>query len=175
MPVRLDFSELTLMDTLDLATLIEVEAYKRYSMFAEQIGSRLSDDAGTVFQSMAENEKKHADELAERRLALFGTTPTRVKIDDIFDVEAPDVGAARWNMSTFRAYQVALASEQKAHAFYDRALRTVKLPEVKALFEELRDEEAEHVRMVEEIIAKLPPSAMDDVEDEDDTSMRMGY
>jgi erythrin-vacuolar iron transport family protein len=175
MPVRLDFSELTLMDTLDLATLIEVEAFKRYSMFAEQIGSRLADDAGTVFQSMAENEKKHADELVERRLALFGNTPARVKIDDIFDVEAPDVGASRWNMSTFRAYQVALASEQKAYAFYDRALRSVTQPEIKALFEELRDEEAEHVRMVEAIIAKLPPSAMEDVEDEDDTSTRMGY
>jgi hypothetical protein len=29
--------------------------------------------------------------------------------------------------------------------------------------------------MVEEIIAKLPPSAMVDVEDEDDTESRMGF
>jgi hypothetical protein len=29
--------------------------------------------------------------------------------------------------------------------------------------------------MIEEIIAKLPPSARLDVEDQDDTSMRMGY
>jgi rubrerythrin len=43
----------------------------------------------------------------------------------------------------------------------------VNQPDVKALFEELRDEEAEHVRMVEEIIAKLPPSAALDLEDED--------
>ena len=35
MPARLDFSQLTLMDTLDMATLIEVEAYERYSLFAE--------------------------------------------------------------------------------------------------------------------------------------------
>ena len=56
-----------------------------------------------------------------------------------------------------------------------RALRSVKQPDVKALFEELRDEEAEHVRMVEEIIAKLPPSAKVDIEDEDDTESRMGF
>jgi hypothetical protein len=31
----------------------------------------------------------------------------------------------------------------------------------------LRDEEAEHVQMIEEIIAKLPPSAAEDLEDED--------
>jgi erythrin-vacuolar iron transport family protein len=173
MPAKVDFSQLTLMDTLDLATLIEVEAFKRYNLFVEQIGS--ATDAGAFFQSMVVNEKKHADELAERRFALFGEAPARVKFDDIFDVEAPDVGSTRRNMSALKACQVALYSERKAFEFYDRALRKVTQPEIKALFEELRDEEAEHVRMVEEIIAKLPPSAELDIEDEDDTSMRMGY
>jgi len=173
MPAKVDFSKLTLMDTLDLATLIEVEAFKRYNLFVEQIGS--STDAGSFFQSMAENEKKHADELAQRRVTLFGDTPATVKFDDIFDVEAPDVGSTRRNMSELKACQVALYSEKKAFEFYDRSLRRVTDPDVKALFEELRDEEAEHVRMVEEIIAKLPPSAKLDLEDEDDTSMRMGF
>jgi len=175
MPARIDFSQLTLMDTLDMATLIEVEAHDRYTLFAEQLGRRLSSDAGAVFESMAVNEKKHGDELRERRRALFGNEPAKVTLDDIFDVEAPDVGSTRWNMSEFNAYQVALHAEKKAHAFYDRALRTVKDPDVKALFEELREEEAEHVRMIEEIIAKLPPSAKEDVEDEDDTESRMGF
>jgi rubrerythrin len=173
MPAKVDFASLTLMDTLDLATLIEVEAFKRYNLFVEQIGS--STDAGAFFQSMAQNEKKHADELAERRRALFGDTPPKVRLDDIFDVEAPDVGSTRRNMSEFTACQVALYSEKKAFDFYDRSLRKVTDPEVKTLFEELRAEEAEHVRMVEDIMAKLPASARLDLEDEDDTSMRMGY
>jgi rubrerythrin len=71
------------------------------------------------------------------------------------------------NMSPLKAYQVALSSEKKAFEFYGQALRYVNHPDVKALFEELRDEEAEHVRMIEEIIAKLPPSAAIDLEDED--------
>jgi rubrerythrin len=167
MPTRLDFSKLTLMDALDLATLIEVEAHKRYAQFAERLGSR-GDDAGAVFESMADNESKHGEQLAERRIALFGQEPPKVKLDDIFDVEAPDAGAPHWKMSTLAAYQVALSSEKKAFAFYDQALRWVDQPDIKALFEELREEEAEHVRMVEEIIAKLPPSAADDFEDEDD-------
>ena len=175
MPARIDFATLTLMDTLDLATLIEVEAFQRYNLFVEQMGS--SSDAGGFFQSMVTNEKKHADELAERRVALFGDTPSRVKRDDVFDVEAPDVGAVQWNMSQFKACQVALYSEKKAFEFYDRALRKVTDPEVKALFEELRDEEAEHVRMVEALIARLPDSAKEDLEDmdEDETHFRMGY
>jgi rubrerythrin len=47
----------------------------------------------------------------------------------------------------------------------------VSQPEVKALFEELRDEEAEHVQMIEAIIAKLPPSAKVDFEDEDEDAV----
>ena len=168
MPTRLDSCRLTLMDALDLASLIELEARKRYTEFAESLGVRGVDDAGAVFRSMAVNEDKHCVEIAERRVALFGNQPAKVRIDDIFDVEAPDVGDVRWNMSAFKAYQLALYSEQKAFAFYDEALEYVTQPDVKALFEELRDEEADHVRMLEEIIAKLPPSAALDLEDEDD-------
>jgi rubrerythrin len=167
MSTRLDFSRLTLMDALDLAALIELEAHKRYTQFAERLGSRDLDDAGAVFESMAINESKHGEQLAERRLALFGDKPPKVRLDDIFDVEAPDVGAPRSNMSPLRAYHVALSSEEKAFAFYDQALPYVIQPDVKALFEELRDEEAEHVAMLKAIIAKLPPSAAIDLEDED--------
>jgi rubrerythrin len=171
MSVKLDFSKLTLMDALDLATLIEVEAVKRYTQFAERLGSRYDDDAASVFQSMAVNENKHGEQLTERRLALFGDAPPKVRLVDIFDVEAPDFGASSQNMSPLSAYRVALSSERKAFAFYDQALRYVKQPDVKALFEELREEEAEHVAMVEAIIAKLPPSAAIEDEDEDEDAL----
>ncbi len=71
MPTKVDYSKLTLMDALDLATLIEVEAFKRYTLFVEQIGSR-PPRAASLFQSMADNENKHGEQIAERRLALFG-------------------------------------------------------------------------------------------------------
>ncbi len=167
MSTRLDISKLSLMDALDLASLIELEAQKRYTEFADSFGSRGDGDAGAVFRSMAVNEGKHCEELAERRLALFGEMPPKVRLDDIFDVEAPDVGEVRWNMSVLKAYQVALFSEQKAFAFYDEALEYVDQPDVKVLFEELREEEAEHVKMLVDIIAKLPPSAEVELEDED--------
>jgi rubrerythrin len=167
MSTSLDYSKLSLMDALDLASLIELEAKKRYTEFAESLGSRGVDDAGAVFRSMAINENKHCEEIAERRLALFGDQRARVTLNDIFDVEAPSSGDVRWNMSALKAYQLALYSEQKAFAFYDEALDYVDQPDVKALFEELREEEAEHVSMLVKIIAKLPPSAEIELEDED--------
>jgi rubrerythrin len=168
MPTRLDFASLDLMDALDLAVLIEVEAHERYRMFAAQLGHRAPGDAASVFTSMAENEAKHGKALAARREALFGDTPNRVTRDDLFDVEAPEQGAPRSTMSTLQAFEVALSSEQKAFDFYQEALAHVTNPEIKELFAELRDEEMEHVELVRKTIAGLPDSASKEWQDDED-------
>jgi rubrerythrin len=159
MATRLDLSKLSLMDALDLATLIEIEAHKRYVMFASQLGRSGGYDAGAFFATMAENEAKHGRDLEARRKALFGDAPARVTLDDLFDVEAPEMGAPRRGMSTVQAFEVGLAAERKAYDFYDGALPGITDPQVRTLFTELRDEETEHVRMLQEEMAKLPPSA----------------
>ena len=168
MSTRLDIATLNLMDALDLAILIEMEAYKRYKMFAEQLGHRFTGDAASVFASMAENEAKHGRELEARRKAMFGLVPMKVTLDDLFDVEAPGMDAPRSTMSALQAFEVALSSEQKAFDFYNEALAHVSHPEIRALFTELRDEETEHVRLVREAIANLPPGADIEVEEDED-------
>jgi rubrerythrin len=168
MTVTLDFSTLSLVDALDLAIMIEIEALERYKLFVEQIGHRFAGDAASVFQAMAVNEEKHGRQLIARRQELFGDTPPRVSRSAIFDVEAPEVGAPRWNMSPLKAFQLALASEEKAYWFYDEALKHVTDPAVRELFTELRDEETEHVRMVKQAIEALPPGSDIDLENQDD-------
>ena len=131
MSTRLDLSKLSLMDALDLAKLIEMEACHRYQMFASQLGRSGGYDAGAFFATMAENEAKHGQELEARRKALFGDAPARLTLDDLFDVEAPDMGAPRRGMSTVQAFEVGLAAEKKAHDFYDMALPGITDPEVR--------------------------------------------
>lgn len=159
MSTRLDFSKLTLMDALDLATFIEAEANGRYLKFAEQMGRGGGFDPGGFFAWMAENEAKHGRQLSERRRALFGSTPANVSMDDIYDVEAPDVTSPRRTMSTLDAFEVALAGEQKAYDFFDAALPHITDPDIRDLFVELRDEETEHIALLHEAMAKLPESA----------------
>ena len=168
MSVKLDFSTLDLMDALDLAILVENEARDRYNVFAEQIGRRDAVDAASIFESMAINEEKHGCQLADRRQELFGDKPMRVNKTAIFDVEAPEFGAPRWNMSPLKAFQLALASEEKAFWFYDEAIKHVTNPGVRELFTELRDEETEHVRLVQDAIKALPPGSDKDLVDQDD-------
>jgi rubrerythrin len=164
MSTLLDLSKLSLMDALDLAKLIELEACHRYQMFASQLGRTGGYDAGAFFAKMAENEAKHGQELEARRKDLFGDTPAKLTLDDLFDVEAPEMGSPRRGMSTMEAFEVGLAAEKKAYDFYDMALPGITDPDVRELFTELRDEETEHVEMLREAMAKLPPSAREAVE-----------
>jgi len=164
MSTRLDLSKLSLMDALDLAKLIEREAHQRYLMFAKQLGSHGGKDASYFFATMAENEAKHGRQLEARRKDLFGDAPARVSLDDLYDVEAPDMGSPRRGMSVVQAYEVGLAAEKKAHDFFNDALPGITDAEVRELFLELRDEETEHIEMLRAGMAELPPSASEELE-----------
>ncbi|PIE89670.1 MAG: rubrerythrin [Acidobacteria bacterium] len=152
----IDFAKLDLMDALDLAMLIEAEAYKRYHQFASQLGGS---EPGYFFLRMAENEEKHGKEISEKRKSLFGDIPKNVDITDIFDVEAPEFGAIRGTMSVLQAFELGMTAEKKAYDFYNEALEFITDEEVKELFTELRDEETEHYDALKRMRDSLPPSA----------------
>jgi erythrin-vacuolar iron transport family protein len=155
----LDFSRLSLQDALDLAILVEEEAQERYEEFSHQMETHRTPAAARFFSHMADNEEKHGTELSARRTQLFGTAPRKVTRAMIFDIEAPDYDAARAFMSPRAAMLAALASEVKAHAFFVAAMPSLQDASVKALFEELRDEELEHQELVKAELAKLPPDS----------------
>ena len=67
-------------------------------------------------------------------------------------------------MSTVQAFEIGLAAEKKAYDFYDSALPGITDADVRELFTELRDEETEHVEMLQEQMAKLPSSASAEME-----------
>ena len=159
MAARIDFASLSLMDALDLAVLIEDEAKERYEEFAAQMDQHRTPDAAKFFRLMAVNEAKHGQELADRRSQLFGGVTPTVTRAMVFEVEAPDYDQARAFMSPRRAMKAAMASEAKAHAFFVAALPAIQNPEVRALFEELRDEEVYHQELVKTELAKLPPDS----------------
>jgi len=163
--MAIDFARLDLKDALDLAILIEQEARERYETFARIVGGRYAGDAADMFREMARYEARHESQLAARRTSAFGDAPRRVSREMFEDVEAPDSGKPRVFMSARQAMEVALSSEEKAWAFFDAALRHVKDPYVRGLFQELRGEEAQHAAMVRERLEKLPPGP--DLEEED--------
>ena len=153
----IDFAVLTLKDALDLAILIEEEARDRYEELSAQLVLHRTPGAAAFFSKMVRIEELHRKQLLEQRQKTFGDQPVAVKREMIFDVEAPDYDEVRAEMSTRQALETALKSEEKAHRFFVEVLGSVQNPEVKKLFEELRDEEVEHQELVKAEIAKLPP------------------
>jgi erythrin-vacuolar iron transport family protein len=163
--MTIDFSSITLKDALDLAILIEQEAEERYDELTNLVGGRYEGDASDVFRRMRVAEQKHGASLRARRKEIFGDAESAVTRSMFWEVEAPDYGKPRVFMSPRQAMMVALESEHKAHAFFVEALPHVKDSQVRALFEELRDEEVEHARLLEEHMKGLPEGP--DVHEED--------
>jgi rubrerythrin len=164
----IDFTTLRLRDALDLAILIEEEAAERYRELASQMQLHHTPEAAAFFRFMVGNEETHRTQLTGERAALFGNEPSVVTRAMLWDVEAPDYDEVRASMTQRQALEVARRSEEKAYAFFVEALPSVGNPEVKKLFEALRDEEVEHKRLLDAELAKLPPDPPVDPSDYED-------
>lgn len=152
----IDFSALSLRDTLDLAIAIENEAKERYDEFAEQLDAHDTPEVAKFFRFMSDNEVKHAENLTTQRTELFGDEASTADTSVLFDIEAPEYDTARAFMSIHDALDVAHAAEVKAYDFYDQALPSLQDNSVKELFVRLRNEEVRHQEMIEELRAKVP-------------------
>lgn len=151
MSQKLDFSNISLQDALDLSILAEDESKVRYQELAEQIGSSHSEDAAGFFLYMARNEEKHCRHLTEKRMKLFGTqtsTLSQTMRDEMLFAKAPPYDEVRIFMSLKSALNMALESEKKAYDFYNKILSQVKNDEVKKLLIELRDDESYHQKLI---------------------------
>lgn len=145
---NIDFTALELMDALDLAVLIEQEAAERYEELAQMVGTCDAGDAADLFTWMARNEKLHGSQLAARRWRLFRDAPPRIRLEMIFDVEAPGYRRVHAYMTPREAMTVSIESERKAYEFYTEALAVVEDADVRELFRQLRGEEREHCHLL---------------------------
>jgi rubrerythrin len=151
MTTGIDFSRLDLRGAFDLAIMIEEEAQLRYEHFTRIVDGGALD----VFKMMVRNEAKHRAELVSKRDVLFRKEPRRIETSLLDDVEAPDPDGVGEHITASEALQIALAAEIRAYEFYAAAIPHVKDPEVRAFFEELKEEEFEHQHLLRAKIAQL--------------------
>jgi len=166
-----NLKDLSLKEALDLAIQVELEAKARYEEFNRQIGSQANGDAGDFFYQMSLNEKKHADDLQQKRNELFGHSPSSISLEDLYhlqEIEAPSFDKSESFMSVKKALLVARESEVKAYEFFHKAEALVTDVKVKALFNELKQEELEHKKMVEDLLAKISPGDEQPLVDKND-------
>jgi rubrerythrin len=156
------------------ARAIEEEAQARYADLADQMETHNNPEVAALFRRMAEIEGMHVakiDARAERGSPRRSkaTAQARGKSEG---PEISDMAAVHYLMTPHHALRVALENETRALRFFARLARRAPNARLKALAATLAEEERQHVRLVEQWLAKYPPPAPDWAEDADPPSER---
>jgi rubrerythrin len=148
----------TVDDLLTHAQVIERDAVDRYQELAAQMEMANNPRVAKLFASMAVIEQKHVTHLEE--LAEGHQLPVLTAEDQIWpDLEAPEtvpIGQGHYRMTEFHALKLALECEQRAQAFYADIAASTSNSEVKTMALHFADDEAHHVSLVNNWLARYP-------------------
>lgn len=163
-----DLSGLDFVELLDVAILAEEEAAERYGEFADQMEQHHNVQAARLFREIQAREREHLHRLRETRTAR-SARPATIEPLHFFDpVEAPPYETAHYRMTPGHIFQVALAAEQRAAAFYKQLTEILDDAEAREMARECLQEETKHVEQVENEMRKLSPAPAGWEEDHDE-------
>ena len=157
-------------DFLARAWTMEVEAAERYASFADAMDQHNNREVAELFRKLARIEQLHADQLLEESLAKHPPVLPPGGMQWEGGAEGPETaapGELHYRMQPYHALQIALACEKEANKFFtDYASRTADAKVRKAALE-MAEEEAEHVRLIEDWLKRTPPPDKDWEQDPD--------
>jgi len=145
------------------ALAIEREAAERYAELAQRMDDLGNEEVAELFRRLAVFEAEHLDTLERRTQG--------VDVPDIppgkyawLDAGAPENVARElvFRLLTPRhALGIALEAERRAEAFFREVKQTAADPALRALAQEMAMEEAGHIAMVEQALARTPDAQVD--------------
>jgi rubrerythrin len=157
-------------DFLARAWTMEVEAAERYASFADAMDQHNNREVAELFRKLARIEQLHADQLLEESLAKHPPVlpPGGLQWDG--GEEGPETaapGELHYRMQPYHALQIALACEKKANRFFARYASKTGDAKLRKAALEMAEEEAEHVRLIEDWLKRTPPPDKDWEQDPD--------
>jgi len=139
------------------AWAMEVEAADRYAELAEQMDTHHNREVSELFARLARIEGKHRDQIAAR---MGWTSPADAAVFRWETPEGPettDYGELHYLMQPWHALKLAEHNERRAVEFFERFAAARVPAAVQAAAREMAEEEREHVRLVQEWLARVPP------------------
>jgi len=134
-------------ELLLLARALESEAARRYSELASSMRLRDEVRLAALFDFLADIERKHAVQIAERAADLSERSlpelPPR-EVPESFDAEAAESSL----LTPYRALAIAVRNETRAFAFYSYLAATAPEEPVRELAEELAKSELAHADLL---------------------------
>jgi rubrerythrin len=146
---------ITVRDFLTHAIQLEREAARRYEELSASMGTEGNKELKAFFGKMAHYSRLHLAQATAR--GGFRDIPTLAPHEFEWP-EGVSPETAGWagvdaQMSPLAALELALNGERSGHAYYAAVAATTKDAELRALATEFADEEADHVRELEKLIA----------------------
>jgi rubrerythrin len=144
------------------AYAMELEAQQRYEDLADAMEMHNNREVADLFRKMAVIEGKHAAqimaEMGWKQPPPFAAAPAWQGFESAESVSIDDV---HYLMRPWHALQLALAAEKRAESFFSELAMSAQAEPIRKAAIEMRDEEREHVELVEAWLAKVPQPEQD--------------
>ena len=139
------------------AYAMEAEAVERYAEFADSMEMHNNREVAELFRKLSRIEQRHADQILEQMgWKQSPVTSTDVRWEGAEGPETADPTELHYLMQPYHALQIALHNEKRARDFFAHLAKTTKDKGVRAGALEMEEEEAEHVRLIEEWLKRTP-------------------
>lgn len=154
------------------AYTIELEATERYAQFAEQLETHNNREVAALFRRLSQIEAMHAKRiLDEMRWPSMPALPPAYAWEGLEGPETAPFDSLHYLMQPWHALEIALRCEEEAKKYYDGIAQSKAPAQVRQAAREMAAEEAEHVRLVQEWMKKVPQPAPGWDEDPDPPRM----
>jgi rubrerythrin len=140
------------------AYAMEAEAAERYAEFADAMEVHNNSEVAELFRKMARIENLHAQQIRES----MGWHTVPPPADNVYrweGLEAPetaDHGDLHYLMTPHHALQIARLNEERARRFYAKLAIDASDDEMRRAANEMSEEEADHVRLIDEWLSRTP-------------------
>ena len=139
------------------AYAMEAEAAERYAEFADSMEVHNNREVAELFRKLSRIEQRHADQILEQ----MGWKQSPVSSADYRwegteGPETADPTELHYLMQPYHALQIALHNEKRARDFFAKLAKVTTNAGVRKGALEMQEDEAEHVRLIEEWL-KRPP------------------
>jgi len=144
-------------DFMAHAYAMESEAAERYAEFADAMEMHNNREVAELFRKLSRIEQRHADQIMEQMgWKRSPVSLANVRWEGMEGPETADPTELHYLMQPYHALQIALHNEKRAREFFAHLGKVTKDAGVRAGALEMEQEEAEHVRLIEEWLTRTP-------------------
>jgi rubrerythrin len=148
----------TVGEFLAHAIALEEESAVRFDELADALEVHHNAEVTELFRKMAHYSRLH---LAEAKEMANGVDVPHIKPwefewPDEEAPETPEIEGTHYLMTPYHALALALESEKRGQGFYQGLADTHENKDVRTLAKDFADEEAEHVKLLSDMIQRYP-------------------